>query len=347
MTPPRVTVLMAVRDGGDHLLPAVTSILEQSLRDFQFLVVEDGSGDDTWQVLQGLAARDERLLLLCNDHNIGLTASLNRGLARATGEYVARMDADDVALPERLARQVAFLDHHPAIGVLGTACDHLDEASGQRHPGAPPPLSAAELRWRLLFHNPFYHASVMFRRVLADGVPVRYDETFAVTQDYELWSRLLARTGGAVLPEVLLLHRVHDARVSFERRLEQEDNALRVAQGQLVALLPDQEWPLADVGRMRFLLSYIPMEFEAEDLRLLRRLLTVWRAFAQGGGERGELRSLRGRVVDRLLWAIPREGLGVAWRHGVLGELARLDPLAFARHWGGRLKRRVSGWERV
>ena len=216
--PPAVSVLMSVYDGAPFVAQAVASVLAQTDPDLELIVVDDGSTDATPALLAGIA--DPRLRVQ-RQSRTGLTRALNRALGLARAPLIARLDADDLALPERLARQRAFLAAHPEVGLLGTAAREEDPS------GAPvrvvrPPEDDGALRRALIRANPFVHSSVMLRRELlvrAGG----YDETLAVAQDYELWMRLAGLTRLANLTEVLVVRRLGERRVSIER----EEDRLR------------------------------------------------------------------------------------------------------------------------
>jgi glycosyltransferase involved in cell wall biosynthesis len=215
---PAVSVVLAVRDGVPWIDEAIASVLAQTDGDLELIVVDDGSTDATPARLAALT--DPRVRVL-RQAPAGLTAALNRAVAAARGDLVARLDADDVALPERLARQRAFLTAHPEVGVLGTAAKEVDAA------GAPvrevrPPIDDAAIRRALIRANPFVHSSVMVRRALLGQVG-GYDERIAVAQDYDLWMRLARVTGLANLGEVLVVRRLAPGRVSSAR----EDDRLR------------------------------------------------------------------------------------------------------------------------
>lgn len=199
---PEVTVLMSVHNGEDHLKKALDSILAQTLRDFELLVIDDGSTDGTPAILA--ACGDPRIKVV-RQENRGLAAALNRGLDLARGRYVARMDADDVCLPERLERQVAFMEAHPEVAISG---GWVRAQGGGRDQAWRCPTHAAEVRCRLLFHSVLAHPSVMIRKeaVLREGL--YYDEAFRYAQDYDLWQRASRRLGVANLGEVLLDYRV-------------------------------------------------------------------------------------------------------------------------------------------
>jgi glycosyltransferase involved in cell wall biosynthesis len=212
MAAPAVSVLMAVRDGAPWVAEAVGSVLGQTLADLELIVVDDGSTDATPEVLAGVT---DRRLRLERRQREGLTRSLNHALARARAPLVGRLDADDVALPTRLARQVAFLTTHPEVGVLGTAAREVDETGAQVRVVRPPSEDAA-IRRVLIRRNPMLHSTVVMRRALLERVG-GYDESFAVAQDYDLWLRLAPLTRLANLDEVLVVRRLLRQRVSVAR----------------------------------------------------------------------------------------------------------------------------------
>jgi glycosyltransferase involved in cell wall biosynthesis len=216
-TPP-ISVLMCVYNGAPLVGQAVASVLAQTHGDLELIVVDDGSTDGTPDVLAAVA--DPRLRVQ-HQTRTGLTRALNRALAVARGPLVARLDADDVALPERLARQRAFLAAHPEVGLLGTAAREEDPGGGRPRIVQPPTADAA-LRRALIRANPFVHSSVMVRRELLERAG-GYDERLAVAQDYDLWMRLARLTGLANLSDVLVVRRLGGGRVSVER----EEDRLR------------------------------------------------------------------------------------------------------------------------
>lgn len=200
-----VTVLMAVHGAGPHLATAIDSILQQSVADFKFLIIDDGSHDDTPALLSDYQARDKRIRVHRLEQNRGLGYALRLGVELADTEFVARMDGDDVALPQRLARQLDFLQHNPDIDVLGT-CAHEIHDDNTVGPVRRVPQDPSEIE-RLIWTCPVIHPTVMFRRarILEVG---NYDAKLRRRQDYELWFRAVA--GGlrfANLEEPLLQYR--------------------------------------------------------------------------------------------------------------------------------------------
>ena len=188
---PRVTVLMSAFNSAAYIDAAIGSILSQTFTDLELLIVDDGSTDATREKIA--AWSDHRIRVVHNESNIGLTRSLNRGLAVARGVFIARQDADDVSHPERVARQVEFLENHPNVTVVGTQVRYID-AGGRRIAAAPWPKSTSNfaIRWQLLFDSPFVHTTVMFRRATVWDELRGYDERFVTSQDFELWSRVAA-----------------------------------------------------------------------------------------------------------------------------------------------------------
>lgn len=226
---PKVSVLMSVWNGASTLRASVESILGQTFAEFEFVIVDDGSGDETPDILSDLAAGDARVRLLCNRENLGLTPSLNRGLEVASGEYIARHDADDYSLPRRLAEQVAFLDRNPEVGVLGTEIDVIGE-DGSIVGVSGVPETHGEIVWRFATCRPsLAHPSVMIRRETIAAIG-GYDPDFSVTQDYDLWSRLMGRTRFANLPDVHVRYSGFGARVSARSLDEQVRNSERIVQ---------------------------------------------------------------------------------------------------------------------
>ena len=208
---PSVSVVCSVRDGARFLEPALRSVLTQSYRDFELIVIDDGSTDDTSEILERIAAEDPRVRTVHQPH-AGLTRSLNTGLGLARGALVARQDADDISLPHRFADQVRFLQARPEHLVVGTRYETIDETGKvkRRH---RPPLLDFRIRLQLLTANALAHSSVMFRRevILELG---GYDESFTTAQDYELWCRVAMRGRLANLRRIGLQRRRHTESIS-------------------------------------------------------------------------------------------------------------------------------------
>ncbi len=158
---------MSVYNGEKYLREAIDSILGQTFKDFEFLIIDDGSTDSSVEIIRSYA--DPRIRLIQNEENIGLSRSLNKGLKLARGEYIARMDADDISLPRRLAAQVGLLDKQPDIGLVGTSIQLID-CDGERMHVHRVPTTHAQILWALCFTTPLAHPSVVFRKVIIECV---------------------------------------------------------------------------------------------------------------------------------------------------------------------------------
>jgi glycosyltransferase involved in cell wall biosynthesis len=233
---PLVSVLLAAHDDASFLGEAIDSMLGQTLRDLELIVIDDASADATPALLEAIA--DERLRVVRNEEQAGLAASLNHGLDVAGGRYVARLDADDVALPERLERQVERLRAEPGCAIVGSAIVDLD-ANGL--PGATHvlPAGATSLRWHALFSSPFFHPTVLVDRELLEAHGLRYDPEYLESEDYDLWTRLFAFADGTNLKAPLVLKRVHAGQASLRRSGLQESFQRKVALREIARVAPE------------------------------------------------------------------------------------------------------------
>jgi hypothetical protein len=225
MNPPVVSVVMSVFNGQVYLSEAIESILGQTFGDFEFVIVDDGSKDGTAEILAGYAGRDRRVRVVRHE-NKGRAASLNVGISMASGRYIARMDADDVAMPSRLQEQVDFLGLHPEVGLLGGTVEMVNAAGRVVHT-ARPPLEDEEIRSVMLRYNPMFHPAVVMRKevVVASG---GYRTAFTESEDYDLWLRMSERSRLANLDKLLLRYRIHSSQASI-RNLEHQTRCVLAA----------------------------------------------------------------------------------------------------------------------
>ena len=230
---PIITVLMPVHNGADFVHEAGRSILRQTCRDFELLVINDGSTDATPGILAELAAEDARVRVVDDHARLGFSGALNRGLELAHGEFIARMDADDIALPDRLQAQLDFLRARPEVGLCGGHVELFGLRSGRFH---APPLTPEETLCYARFDNPFSHPTVMLRRALVAQHGLRFDPAFCPSDDYELWSRCLRLFPCANMDRVLLRYRVHEGSMSEADWSEMDRLAAQVAARELTAL---------------------------------------------------------------------------------------------------------------
>jgi glycosyltransferase involved in cell wall biosynthesis len=220
MRMPKLSVIMSVYDGvkADELVEAVDSILRQTLSDFEFLIMKDAvEREDLLKYLNQLAQRDSRVKLFGNSQRSGNAHSLNRLVEQASGEFLARMDADDISLPERFERQCRYLDQHPNVDLIGTFAREVD-SQGHTLFDKRLPVGAAEIRRFMSKRDPFVHPTVMFRRsFFAQHGLYSESPQYRLLEDTELWARALAaQCEGANIPEFLFHFRASPA--MYKRR---------------------------------------------------------------------------------------------------------------------------------
>ena len=201
---PRVSVVMPVYNCALFLSAALDSILKQSFQDFECIVIDDGSTDGSELILSDYAKKSPRITVLRNSVNMGIVHALNRGLKECRGEFIASMDADDIALPDRLEKQVRVMEAQPDIAVLGSAVRYIDAAGAdlgivrQGAAGRSP-----------LFQNPLLHPTAIMRRDILLQHAIVYEEPYRYAEDYFLWLRMSRYGRLASLDEVLLLYRIY------------------------------------------------------------------------------------------------------------------------------------------
>jgi hypothetical protein len=221
---PKVSFVCSIRDGEREIGRCVSSVLRQSLENIELILVDDHSQDSTWARMERAARSDQRVRAVKNHFRPGLTYSLNMGLDFASGEYVARIDADDFAHANRAETQVRLMEQNPASSMSASRYRLVDEGDFEMYchcPASDPKM----LRWSLCFRNNIRHSTAMWRRSL----DVRYDPSFAYSQDYELWCRISRAGDVAVATEILATIRSRTESITSTRHNEQEEAADRVA----------------------------------------------------------------------------------------------------------------------
>lgn len=209
-TSPLVSFVLPVYNDECHISAAISSVLRQTLDDFELLIINDGSTDGT---LEHLLQFDDRRIHIINQTKMGFSAAVNRGLNQASGVYIARMDSDDTCTPDRLSLQVDFLNRNPDHALVGSSCVIVDEAANPlvtMHA----PQTDAEIRRAMLWHNPIVHSSVLIRKQILDEVGPYSERYSRIGHDYELWWRILGRSRAANLPSTLVT-RMHRSASAF------------------------------------------------------------------------------------------------------------------------------------
>lgn len=242
---PKISVLMPAYNAEKFIEEAIESILAQTFTDFEFIIINDGSEDKTAEIIR--AHTDPRIVFVDNERNQGLIAVLNQGLDMARGEYIARMDADDIAYPERFAAQAAFMDANPDIGMVSANVrifgDKFGELGDTRNSITRHPAFMGALDWYLGCRAS--HPLAMLRKEIFDKYGLRYDPDYVACEDYELWSRAVRYMKIANMPEVLLDYRWHDANSSARQRVIQLENTKRVQDNVLAFCMHNEDDRLA------------------------------------------------------------------------------------------------------
>jgi len=197
-----LAIVMSVFNEGKNIATAIDSILSQSYRHWDLIIVDDGSTDDTVKVIQSYTDQHNNVQLLSNRTNLGLAHSLNKAIKNSDSEYIARMDADDIAFPNRLEAQISYLESHPEIDVLGTGAKVV---SGSSSANVLKPEHHDEIVASIEKINPFFHSSVTMRRGFIESVG-GYDAQCLRAQDYDLWLRGVDNAKYHNLPEVLMIY---------------------------------------------------------------------------------------------------------------------------------------------
>ena len=320
---PLVTVLMSVYNGEKYLCESIDSILNQTFRDYEFLIINDGSTDGTLEILHNYSQQDKRIRLH-HQTNQGLIAALNKGLELARGKFIARMDHDDVSLPERLAIQLDFLKDHPAVGVLGSGARFMD-SSGITSDAVQFPIQHNVLRWCLCFLSPIVHPSVMMRRKIVERVG-GYSTDMVHAEDYDLWRRLSCVTRLSNLQDVLLQLRKHETNVSTVHASEQRRNTVRIS-SLMISHILNEEVPAGTVQ------SLWDQEFQtAYDVRPVAELVyRLYKAIVAND----ELSVIEKRAIRldaaRRLYGLTRPWVKNVSVWGVLARACYLDPLFVLR----------------
>jgi len=203
MHKPRVSVVMSCYNAGGFLHQAVESILAQSYKDYEFIIIEDGSSDDTLSQIKSYT--DSRIIILENEKNLGLSASLNRGIEKAQGGYIARMDADDVAMVDRLEKQVNYLDQHKEVDILGTSVRLRSDVNKDVNGSINMPEIHDDIVKRIFRKTLVLHPTIMLRREVYEVHGI-YDPELRWAEDTDLWDRIYDKVTWANLSEELLIY---------------------------------------------------------------------------------------------------------------------------------------------
>lgn len=215
-----MSVILPCYNAEKYVAKAVRSILEQSFKNIELIIIDDCSSDTTISIIQSI--KDSRIRFIQKEKNTGYTDSLNLGIQIARGTYIARMDADDISLPDRIAKQVAYMETHPECIICGSWIELIPERKIVEYP-----VYHDEILLTLFEKSAFAHPGMMMRKSILDVYNLRYNKQFEPAEDYELWTRMMMLGKMHNIPEVLLQYRTHEQQISNAKRELQRNNQLR------------------------------------------------------------------------------------------------------------------------
>jgi len=223
----KISIVVSIYNADKTISSMIESVLNQTYKDFELILINDGSKDKSLEIINQYVQKDNRIILI-DKNNSGLTKSLNIGLEKATGKYIARIDADDIWFPDKLAKQVAFLEDNNEYAMIGTAYNEIDDDGKIIHDKQRTVLlsSCDDILNNIEKLNPFLHSSVLFRKEVLKTVGF-YNETFKYTQDYEYWVRIINKYKVANLTEILASRRYSENMISISKEKEQRMYAIK------------------------------------------------------------------------------------------------------------------------
>ena len=318
--PPRVSILLPVYNGELFVREAIASILAQTFQTYELIVIDDGSTDNSAVIVVEYQKADDRVQLYRQPNNQGLIATLNHGLQLVRGDYLARMDADDLSLPDRLTQQVHALDEDPTLVIIGSAYELIGPKGDFKRIDRFP-VHDTSIRWQLLFNSSFAHSSVMVRMDALRRNGLGYNPQSVHAEDYDLWSRLLGYGKGANIEIPLIKRRQHPSQLTQTNSNLVLEAGDQISQRNLSKL--HVTLSLDDVRTLRDWYRKFPLRFNQADLKLCRSLIQILLAYCSEPGLNAEIVShIRSRNILHILKATPLSLWKDLWTAG-LSRLAR------------------------
>jgi len=273
---PKITVLMPVYNGAKYLDLAIQSVLNQTYKDFEFLIIDDGSTDNSVEIIKKYD--DARIRIVKNEKNLGLPTTLNIGLDIAKGEYIARMDCDDISHPLRFEKQVEFMDDNPNISICGTWMRTIGDNAGII---IEVPKTNEEIKCSLLFSSGITHPTVFMRKKEFDKHNLRYSTEYLDNEDTELWIRALKYVQAGSLQEVLYYYRIHPTQTCRKDNQRQKGTTMKIIRALLIDLQmsPTEEDVLLHCSCLR-----VDNGFEKDEIIQIERWLLKLKSFNDKSG---------------------------------------------------------------
>jgi glycosyltransferase involved in cell wall biosynthesis len=224
-----ISIILPVFNTDKYLQQSIESILNQTFTDFELIIIDDGSTDNSLKIIQSFD--DNRIKIIQNQTNQGISTSLNKSIDLAQGKYIARMDADDISMPERLKKQVAFLEKNPTIDLVGSSVEFIDAYDNSKNSFDIRDYNQEMLDCLLIFTCPIYHPTIMCKSELLRQF--KYDKFYEGLEDWELWTRIIETKNIINLPDVLLKYRLHEQNISRQKNLIVEQRLEKILAQQL------------------------------------------------------------------------------------------------------------------
>lgn len=209
---PQISVVMPAYNSKDYIAEAIDSILNQTFKNFEFIIINDGSTDNTGEIIKEYEKKDDRIVYLENEENRKISYTRNRGMENAKGPYIAFMDSDDISLPERLQKQIKYMEENPECGIVSSFVEDDDKTDNPR------PTDDHDLKLHLLYGSPFSASGAMIKKSFFDEHDLKFNAEYEGVQDFELWSRAKRFMKFHVLPECLLKRGAREKNITVQTK---------------------------------------------------------------------------------------------------------------------------------
>lgn len=340
MAGPKISVVMPVMNEERYIRQSIDSILAQTYTDFEFIIIDDGSTDATPDILDQYAKQDARIRIFFNNQNVGISRSLNIGIKEAAGEYIARMDGDDINTPDRFAKQSALLDENPDLIIAGAGYRTISADGSPQHVVIEG-VERWECEWLSIFRSTILHSIMMYRRSPIIAGNIFYDPAFEYAEDVEFAHRLLRHGAALCLPDVMLSRRFHPVNTTSRNFFRQRDSARRAA-----IINAEKRFPAIGHAELVELFTYLKPPAEptsAQCGNAVRTISTIEKLFARE--EQLDARQIRKLRNYSARWlaaaAMDRRGAHKIYDMAQLAAAARHYTPNFAAEAAGYLRRRA------
>lgn len=253
MESPQVSVIMTVYNTAEYISEAVESILTQTFDDFEFIIIDDCSTDDSWDILSSYSKQDDRIVLRRNQENLGTARSSNKGLALAKGKYIARFDSDDISLPNRLQVQLDYMENNLSVDLITTAVEYISD-NGIYIGEYTPPTDPVMIRWCYIFSSPLRHPTAFWHRKKIESLVGQYDPKFRYALDYDFFARTCNNATVHTLSNILVKMRQRSSSITFSQGNNQDKFAAHVTYKQFDRYFSDSPIAESEKYNLRVLL---------------------------------------------------------------------------------------------